>query len=128
MSLYKRGEVWWMNFWVDEYHVQRSTKCTNKRDAAEIESAYRTNVAKSEVGLEQKKPAPRFNVAMKDYLAWSEQEHRAHPNTHKRYVTASKALTRFLGDTPLDRITPDEIEKFKTWRGKQFKTSRGKKG
>lgn len=116
-----------MNFWVDEYHVQRSTKCTNKRDAADVERAYRTNLAKGEVGLEQKKPVPRFGAAMKDYLAWCEQEHRAHPNTHKRYVTSSKSLLRFFGDLPLDRITPEEIEKYKTWRGKQCKTTRYKK-
>ncbi|HXD34043.1 MAG TPA: tyrosine-type recombinase/integrase [Pyrinomonadaceae bacterium] len=126
MSLYKRGGVWWMNFWVDEYHVQRSTKCTNKRDAADVERAFRTNLAKGEVGLEQKKPVPRFGVAMKDYLAWSEQEHRAHPNTYKRYETSSKALLRFFGDSPLDRISPEEIEKYKAWRGKQCKTTRAK--
>ncbi len=128
MSLYKRGEMWWMNFWVNEYHVQRSTKCTSKRDAAEVERAYRTNLAKGEVGLEKKNPSPRFSIAMKEYLEWSEQEHRAHPNTHKRYQTSSKALLRCFGDAPLDRIAPDEIEKFKAWRGKQFKSSRSKNG
>jgi integrase len=115
-----------MNFWVDEYHVQRSTKCTNKRDAADVERAYRTNLAKGEVGLEQKKPVPRFGVAMKNYLSWSEQEHRAHPNTHKRYVTSSKPLIRFFTDSPLDRITPEQIEKYKAWRSKQGKALRGK--
>ena len=58
MSLYKRGGVWWMNFWIDDYHVQKTTKCTNKRDAAEVERAYRTQLAKGEVGLEAKKPLP----------------------------------------------------------------------
>jgi len=116
-----------MNFWVDEYHVQRSTKCTNKRDAADVERAFRTNLAKGEVGLEQKKPVPRFGAAMKDYLAWSEQEHQAHPSTYRRYVTSSKPLLRFFGDSPLDRIGPEEIEKYKTWRGKQTKAAGGKK-
>jgi integrase len=127
MSLYKRGGVWWMNFWVNEYHVQRSTKCTNKRDAAEVERAFRTNLAKGEVGLEQKKPVPRFSAAIKDYLEWSEQEHRTHPNTHKRYKTSSRPLIRFFGDSPLETITPGEIEKYKAWRCKQHKASRGKR-
>ncbi len=127
MAIYKRGGVWWMNFWIDDYHVQKSTKCKNKRDAEAVERAYRTQLAKDEVGLEAKQRAPLFSAAMKAFLAWSEHEHAAHPNTHKRYETSSKALLRFFGDTPLDRITKEEIEKFKTWRIKQRKSPPAKK-
>jgi integrase len=123
MSLYKRGGVWWMNFWIDDYHVQKSTKCTNKRDAAEVERAYRTQLAKGEVGLEEKKPVPRFNAAMKDFLAWSKHEHAAHPNTHRRYETASKPLLRYFKETPLDQIKPEHVEQFKSWRIKQKKSA-----
>jgi hypothetical protein len=51
MSLYKRGGVWWMNFWIEDRHIQKSTKCKSKKDAAEVERAYRTQIAKGEVGL-----------------------------------------------------------------------------
>src|SRR5437763_11989023 len=107
MSLYKRGGVWWMNFWIDDRHVQRTTKCTNKRDAAEVERAFRTQLAKGEVGLEAKKPVPIFSAAMKAFLEWSKHEHAAHPNTHRRYVASSKALLKFFNDTPLDQIKPE---------------------
>jgi integrase len=127
MALYKRGGVWWMNFWIDEHHVQKTTKCKNKRDAADVERAYRTQLAKGEVGLEAKKRAPLFSAAMKDFLAWSQHEHAAHPNTHKRYETSSKPLLKFFGDTPLDQITPDDVEKFKMWRIKQKKSPPVKK-
>lgn len=116
-----------MNFWLDDHHVQRSTRCKNKRDAAEVERAYRTQLAKGEVGLEAKKPVPTLRAAMKSFLAWSEHEHAAHPNTHKRYETSSKALLKFFGDALLDRISPDDVEKFKTWRIKQKKSSPIKK-
>jgi integrase len=121
MSLYKRGGVWWMNFWIDDYHVQKTTKCTNKRDAAEVERAYRTQLAKGEVGLEAKKPVPRFNAAMKDFLEWSKHEHATHPATHRRYETSSKALLRYFNETPLDQINPENVEQFKLWRIKQKK-------
>src|SRR2546423_7238380 len=127
MSLYKRGGVWWMNFWIDDYHVQKSTKCTNKRDAAEVERAYRTQLAKGEVGLEARKPVPRFSAAMKDFLAWSKHEHAAKPATHRRYETSSKALLRYFGDTPLDQIKPERVEQFKLWRIKQKKRAPIKK-
>ena len=121
MSLYKRGGVWWMNFWIDDYHVQKTTKCTNKRDAAEVERAYRTQLAKGEVGLEAKKPAPRFDAAVEEFLEWSKHEHAAHPNTHRRYETSSKALLRYFKELPLDQIKPEHVEQFKLWRIKQKK-------
>jgi integrase len=110
-----------MNFWIDDYHVQKTTKCTNKRDAAEVERAYRTQLAKGEVGLEAKKPVPRFNAAMKDFLEWSKHEHAVHPATHRRYETSSKALLRYFNETPLDQINPENVEQFKLWRIKQKK-------
>lgn len=126
MAIYKRGGVYWMNFWVDDYHVQKTTKCKNKRDAEAVERAYRTQLAKGEVGLETKKPAPVFSQAVKDFLLWSKHEHAAHANTHKRYETSSKALLRFFTDAPLDRITSEDVEKFKRERGKQRKRAPGK--
>ena len=116
-----------MNFWIDDYHVQKTTKCTNKRDAAEVERAYRTQLAKGEVGLEAKKPVPRFNAAMKDFLEWSKHEHAAHPSTHRRYETSSKALLRYFNETPLDQIKPEHVEQFKLWRIKQKKSAPAKK-
>lgn len=127
MSLYKRGGVWWMNFWIDDRHVQKTTKCTNKRDAAEVERAYRTQLAKGEVGLEAKKPAPRFDAAMKEFLEWSKHEHAAHPATHRRYEVASKAVLRYFKETPLDQIKPEHVEQFKVWRIKQKKSAPAKK-
>ena len=64
---------------------------------------------------------------MKEFLAWSVLEHAAHPATHRRYETASKALLKFFGDTPLDQITPDDVEKFKAWRIKQKKSPPARK-
>jgi integrase len=116
-----------MNFWVGAYHVQRTTKCTNKRDAAEVERAYRTQLAKGEVGLEAKKPAPKFCAAMKGFLLWSQHEHAAKPATHRRYEVASKALLRFFGDKPLDQIKPEHVEQFKLWRIRQKKSAPAKK-
>lgn len=64
---------------------------------------------------------------MKDFLEWSKHEHAAHPATHKRYETSSKALLRYFGDTPLDQIKPEHVEQFKLWRIKQKKSPPAKK-
>ena len=121
MAVYKRGGVYWFEFGFEGRRIRRSTLQGDGRAARTIEAAYRTQLAKGEVGIEEPKPVPTFKAAMKAFLAWSELEHAAHPNTHKRYETSSKALLKFFKDNPLNRITPDDVERFKTWRMKQKK-------
>jgi integrase len=116
-----------MVFMVDGRRIQRSTSCTSRRDAEEVERAFRTQLAKGEVGFEQKKPVPLFKAAMKEFLARSLADHGGKPNTHHRAKTSSKALLRCFGDKGLDQITVDEVERFKDWRKKQKKLSPHKK-
>lgn len=116
MALCKRGGVWWSNFKFNGRKIQFSTKVKSKTVAREIEAAYRVKLAKGEVGIEPKEPAPNFKVAVKDFLAHSKGENR--PNTYRRYETSSKPLLRYFKDIALDRITPEAIEKYKTSRRK----------
>lgn len=81
MALYKRGKTWWMSFIFKGDRIQITTKCTNIRDAETVERAYRTQLAKGEVGVKVKKPAPTFKAAMKEFQSWVKVEHRSKPNT-----------------------------------------------
>jgi site-specific recombinase XerD len=126
MALFKRGGVYWYEFWYGGRRYRKSTNLNNQPDAGDIERAFRTALAKGEVGITERKPVPGFRTSMDDFLKWSAEEHAAHPRTHVRYKTSSAALLRFFGDTPLDKITPEEVERFKTVRAGEFKTVRGK--
>lgn len=118
MALYKRGKTWWMSFEYNAKHVQKTTKCTNKRDAETIERAYRTQLAKREVGIETKLSAPLFSAAIKEFFDWAEVEHRAKPNTLRSYKARSLALKDFFGDIQIDEIEAGDVEKFKQYRSK----------
>jgi len=109
-----------MNFMVNGQRIQKSTGCKSKRDAEEVERAYRTQLAKGEVGFEEKKPVPLFKAAMKEYLARLIAD-CGKPNTRHRAETSSKALLRYFGDKSVDRISVDDVERFKDWRRKQKK-------
>jgi hypothetical protein len=50
----------------------------NPRTARQIEAAYKTALAKGEVGITERKKAPSFKKAMSDFLSWSLSEHQAH--------------------------------------------------
>jgi len=134
MNVYKRKDnptgPYWYRFNYKGQRIRRSSDVYNKQDARDIASAYRTQLAKCEVGIEEPEevaPIPKFKQAMADFLDWSEQEYAAHPATHRRYTISSLALLRYFGTSPLDRITSDDVEKFKTWRAKQKGLPRGKK-
>lgn len=119
MALYKRGNVWWMSFQIDGEHVQRSTKCKNKRDGEAVERAFRTQLAKGEVGIKAKPVVPSFSLAMAEFLEWASVEHRSKPNTVRSYNSTSQSLKTFFGDVALDRIEAADVEKFKQWRSGQ---------
>jgi integrase len=125
MSIFKRGGVYWFHFWRDGKHHQKSTKQRNPRVAREIEAAYRTALAKGDVGITERQVIPGFKEAMTSFLGWSKGEHAAHPATHRRYAVSSVALLRHFRDVSLEKITPDQVERYKTERLEQFVTARG---
>jgi integrase len=128
MALFKRGDVYWYEFVYSGRRYRKSTNIKNQRVAGDIERAFRTALAKGEVGITERKAIPGFRTSMSEFLKWSEEEHAAHPRTHLRYKVSSLALLRFFGDTAIDKITPEEVERFKTTRAGEFKTARSKKG
>ncbi len=128
MSVFKRGGIYWFEFWHHGQRHRRSTGVKNCRAAEDIERAFRTALNKGEVGITERKIAPRFRASVSDFLNWSKEEHAAHPRTHSRYAVSSLALLRYFGDAPLDKITSDDVERFKAARASDFKTARSKKG
>ncbi|MGB8030273.1 MAG: site-specific integrase [Terracidiphilus sp.] len=58
MSIFKRGSTYWYHFMFNGEHIQRSTKQGNPRTARNMESAFRTALAKGEVGSTERKPVP----------------------------------------------------------------------
>jgi integrase len=126
MSIFKRGKIYWYHFLFSGEHIQKSTKQGNPRIARQIEAAYKTALAKGEVGITERKKIPNFKAAMADFLKWSQQAHQMAPSTAERYRYSSFALLRFFGDKSLDKISPEEVERYKTSRAAEFKTVRGK--
>ena len=127
MALYKHGKTWWMSFQYKHQHVQKSTKCQNKRDAETVERAYRTQLAKGEVGIIAKPVAPDFSGAVDGFLEWARTEHRAKPNTIRSYESTSVALKKFFLDKRLNTIDSGDVEKYKEWRSRQTTRPRSKK-
>jgi len=58
----------------------------------------------------------KFTEAADEFLTWAEGEYADHPNTPRRLRVSFASLTRFFGTDPVHSITPNLIEKYKTWR------------
>src|SRR5580692_10650144 len=116
MSLYKRGGIYWYKFMWHGKLIRESTKQGNDKVARNMESAHRTSLAKGEVGIREKKPAPILN----DFLAlrfepWAKArfEHNV-PETWRWYRTAMRAILKYkqLASAPLDKITSEKVSEF----------------
>ena len=117
MSVFKlpNSKFYWMKFTFDAELIQKSTKVTNKRDAATIESAYRMQLALGKIGIEPKREAPTFEKAAEDFLLWAKVKNNGSV-TYKRYYFACIALKAFYGKIKVNRIETKDVEKFITWR------------
>ena len=113
MHVFKRGAVYWFEFTLDGVRYRESTRLKDRRKATDIAATRRTEIVREDAGIVKRKRAPKFKAAMKSFLDWSEQEHKLTPNTADRYKYSSAALLRFFGDIRIDRITPEDAERFK---------------
>lgn len=121
MSVYKRGGVYWYDFWFHGQRYQQSTGLNNKTAALRAEAIHKAELAEGRAGIVRRQSAPLFKpFAENEFLPWSEKEHEEHPRTHKRYIVSCKPLTAFLGKFSLDVISSGLVEKFKMFRAREI--------
>lgn len=117
MSVYKRGGIYWYDFWFQGQRFRDSTGLSNKTAALRAEAIRRAELAEGRAGIVKRRTCPTFERFIEGgFLPWSSSEHRAHPNTHKRYKVSSKPLIAFFGKYRLDAISPGLVEEFKLVR------------
>jgi hypothetical protein len=105
MSAYKRGGVYWYDFWFHGQRYRESAGLNNKNAALQAEAIRRAELAEGRVGIVRRRACPTFeSFVEQEFFQWSANEHRAHPKTHKRYKVSSKPLIAFFGRYRLDGI------------------------
>ncbi len=115
MSVYKRGDVWWYRFVWQGREIRNSTKQSNKRIAEQIEAAYRTSLAKGEVGIWAKTKAPTLKAfAEGEFLKHIESEHEAKRSTLSYCRLGLKSILEFPGMAKcrLDEIRREDVAAF----------------
>jgi integrase len=116
MAIYKRGETYWFSFIFNGERVQQSTKQKNRKAARDIESAYRTKLAKGEVDIVERAPIPKFSQFAKRFGDEMRTLHQAKPKTVTYYTNGLKKLEAFFSDVRLDRVDEKLIAEYVTKR------------
>jgi integrase len=125
-----KSKYCWYKFTWNGVLIRESTKQTNKRVAEQMEAAHRTALAKGEVGIRDKKPAPTLkDFAERDFLPFIHSTKSEKPNTIRFYKNSIDNLNAFRkwADIPLDEITHDMIQAFIVQRQGQKQERRGGK-
>jgi integrase len=115
MAVYKRGGTWWFKFVWNGEPIRESTKQGNKRVAEQIEAARKTQLAKGEVGIREKKAVPTLAKFLEnDFLPFVRTTKAAKPNTIRFYQNSVINLQSWLklATLPLDQITAEHIAGF----------------
>lgn len=121
--------VYWYKFMWQGKLIRESTKQGNDKVARQIESAHRTSLAKGEVGIREKKPAPTLGDFIdKRFEPWVKATfEKSSPKTWRDwYRVGLRAIKAYgpLAGTKLDEITSEKIAGFAANRqGKNLQVS-----
>jgi integrase len=112
MAIYKRGKIYWFKFVWNGEVIRESTKQGNERAAGQIEAARKTQLAKGEVGIKERKPCPTLGeFADKQFIPFVEKQSKDKPRTIEFYNMRASRLETFprLWNVRLEAIRPDDI-------------------
>jgi hypothetical protein len=122
--IYKRGKTYWYKFMWQGRLVRESTKQGNDRVARQMESAHRTSLAKGEVGIRERKPAPTLAEFIdKRFEPWARAnfESTSLKTWRDFYKVGIRAIKQYkaLANLRLDEITSETAAEFAAYRQSQ---------
>ena len=117
MALFKRGNVWWYQFFYKGRRYRGTTESPSKREAEMVIAKFRAEARENRFFDVKKEPDVRFNTLAEEYLKYS----RVNKKSYQRDGDSMKRLSAYFGERQVSRITPKLIEKYKMLRSGQVK-------
>jgi integrase len=110
--IYRRGRVWYIDYWVDGRR-KREKASGSKDEALRSLAAKRTDIERGALGFE-KKQTLHFSDFSEEYIKIKSGARSL--RSIRGYI---KHLAGFFGETPLSKVTPEMVEAYKQKRMKQ---------
>ena len=127
--IYKRGRIYWYKFVWEGETIRESTKQGSDKVARQMEAAHRTSLAKGEVGIRERKPAPALSeFCDQRFEPWAKSSfERCTPANWLWYRSGIRALRSYkpMANAKLDSIGNELAADFAAYRqadGKQIST------
>ena len=116
--LYKRGNVYWFDFQINETRYRKSTGKTKRRDAEDVFHAERERAKMAElVGIQKIKAYKLVDLA-EEYLKWAERQ-----RSYKDKKRCIRQLVEVFGNRDMKDLNTREIEQWQSRRLKYNKPS-----
>ncbi len=124
MSVYKRGTVYWYDFWFRGLRIRESTALTNKVAAQHAQAIRKAALAEGRAGIAAPKPVVTFgDFVRNEFLPWAEKQYQSHPRTFQRYRESTKPLLASFEKLRLDAVSTALVEKFKLSRSSEVSSA-----
>lgn len=115
MGVYKRGKVYWFAFKRGEERIQVSTHQWNRKVAIDMESTCRSELAKGNYGILEKKKTVAIptldDFLEKRFFPWVEANFPGKVQTRNYYRQGVRRIVEYkpLASIPLDEVTGEAI-------------------
>jgi integrase len=100
-----KQKIWWYRFMMRGQVIRCSTKQSNHKVALQLEAEHKSKLAKGDMGIFEKTPAPTLAAFAKEFLVWASAEFQAKPKTYAYY---HNSVHRLLEYPPLMSLTLDD--------------------
>jgi integrase len=121
MRAYKRGSVWWIDYFYGSERIRESAKTTSKKKALQLLAKRQAAIFEGRFDLQEVKQSPRFCDYADEYLETYSKVNKK-PQSHRRDQVSIKHLNEFFGKRRLNEIRPMLIEHYKRKRKEAGKT------
>jgi integrase len=119
MSVYKRGQNWYIDFTFKGQRVRESIG-PSRKDAAKVMAKRKTEIVENKYLDIRQDPEPvKFYDFSKEYLEWVKVNRK--PSAHLRVLSLLRQLNQDFETRTLQEITPWQIEKHKAKRKEHVK-------
>lgn len=119
MSIYKRGENWYIDFTFKGQRIRESIG-PSRKGAEKVIAKRKAEIAENKFLDVRKEPDPiKFHEFAKEYLQWAKANKK--PSSWDREISTMRRLDKEFGEKILQEITPWQIEKWKTKRKEAIK-------
>ncbi|MCP4264055.1 MAG: site-specific integrase [Candidatus Brocadiaceae bacterium] len=116
--LYKRGNVYWYDFQINQTRYRKSTGKIKRRDAENVFHAEREKAKAGESSGVQEVKAYKLVDLAKEYLKWAERQ-----RSYKDKKRGIRQLVEIFGNHDVNDLNTREIEQWQSMRLKYNKPS-----